>query len=289
MNEIPSDIKIFLEELFHARDFSFIKTGGGCINQTYHVSTGKQRFFLKFNSAQNLRGLLDKEKNGLDFISKQQIIKTPSIISFSENKNRQLMLLEWINNKAATPIGWQTFGKQLAALHQVTNENFGFDEDNFIGSLPQQNQPAKDWIHFFIESRLKPQVSLALKNDYLQLEQLDLFEKLYQKIPAYFEDEKPSLLHGDLWSGNFIFNENDQPVLIDPAVYFGHRSMDLAMTKLFGGFEKSFYEAYDYHFPLPKNHLHQWTICNLYPLLVHLNIFGSAYYQQVNSILKLYS
>lgn len=174
-------------------------------------------------------------------------------------------------------------------MHQVSHENFGFDEDNFIGNLPQQNQPAKNWIHFFIENRLRPQVAFAAKKNYLQLKDLNLFEKLYQKIPGYFDDEKPSLLHGDLWSGNFIFNENDQPVLIDPAVYFGHRSMDLAMTKLFGGFETPFYEAYDYYFPLPKNHRHQWAICNLYPLLVHLNIFGDAYYQQVNSILKLYT
>jgi protein-ribulosamine 3-kinase len=112
------------------------------------------------------------------------------------------------------------------------------------------------------------------------------FENLYRELESVFDIEQPSLLHGDLWNGNFMCDQNSEPVLIDPALYFGHRSMDLAMTALFGGFEKSFYEAYNYHFPFPNNYREQWEICNLYPLLIHLNLFGAGYLGQIGRTLE---
>lgn len=262
--------------------------GGGSINQTYKLTTGNQNWFIKFNSSKNLHGLFTKEKNGLHFLQKQNSIRVPEVVDLKENDESQLLILEWINQKAPTAKSWQLFGKKLAELHWVTATHFGFEEDNFMGSLHQPNNYYAKWIDFFIENRLKPQVQLALTNHYLQPKQIELFEKLYQKIPIFFEDEKPSLLHGDLWNGNFLFDENVKPVIFDPAVYFGHRTMDLAMTKLFGGFDPLFYDTYNHYYPFPKNFNQQAIICNLYPLLIHLNLFGSGYFSQVNSILKIY-
>ncbi|MBK5270723.1 MAG: fructosamine kinase family protein, partial [Bacteroidia bacterium] len=163
---------------------------------------------------------------------------------------------------------------------------FGFAEDNYMGALPQLNVQKNNWPDFFIHCRLQPQIKLALERHFLQAKHIDGFENLYLRLSSVFNDETTALLHGDLWSGNFMCNENSHPVLIDPAVYYGNRNMDLAMTTLFGGFDKLFYESYNYHFPFPNNYAEQWEICNLYPLLIHLNLFGSGYLSQIESILR---
>jgi fructosamine-3-kinase len=136
---------------------------------------------------------------------------------------------------------------------------------------------------------LQPQLNLALSKNLLQKNHVDSFYSLAQKLDSIFNIEPPSLLHGDLWSGNFMCNDSSSPVLIDPAVYFGHRSVDLGMTTLFGGFDQLFYDAYNYHFPLPSNYREQWEVANLYPLLIHLNLFGSSYLHDIAAILKRYS
>jgi Fructosamine-3-kinase len=141
-------------------------------------------------------------------------------------------------------------------------------------------------VSFFVRRRLQPQIEIARVNQLLHAKHLTAFENLYHELGNIFNNEQPSLLHGDLWSGNFMCDQNSGPVLIDPAVYFGHRSMDLAMTTLFGGFERSFYESYNHHFPFPNNYDEQWDVCNLYPLLIHLNLFGSGYLSQIENILR---
>jgi fructosamine-3-kinase len=146
-----------------------------------------------------------------------------------------------------------------------------------MGALVQDNTPSPTWVEFFRERRLEPQVRSAIDAGLIDRSTLGHFQRLYTRLPDFFPVEPPSLVHGDLWSGNFLCDTAGQPVLIDPAVYFGHRHMDLAMTTLFGGFEPAFYEAYHYHYPLPPHCHRQWEIANLYPLLIHLNLFGSGY------------
>jgi len=158
-----------------------------------------------------------------------------------------------------------------------------------MGALPQSNMQYENWVEFFIHHRLEPQIKIAREKHLLHSKHVSILENLYMRLPDIFFDEKPALLHGDLWSGNYMCNQNSEPVLIDPAVYFGHRSMDLAMTSLFGGFDRRFYESYAYHFPFPKNYHEQWEICNLYPLLIHLNLFGSGYFGQIESTLRKFS
>jgi fructosamine-3-kinase len=203
--------------------------------------------------------------------------------------DHQLLLLEWIDQRAPQPAFWKAFGEQLAGLHRISNSFYGFTTNNFMGSLPQANPPAASWPAFFIENRLQPQIKLAITKGLLSPGLVALFEKLIQQLGEFFNDEPPALLHGDLWSGNFMCSEKSQPVLVDPAVYYGHRSIDLAMTTLFGGFDKSFYEAYHFHHPLPNNYRQQWDICNLYPLLIHLNLFGGSYLGAIEATLKKYA
>jgi len=268
--------------------------GGGCINETYRVRiNGDSKFFLKLNAVSKYPLLFEKEKNGLKLLEKQKIIHVPAVIACEDLDNYQLLLLEWIDEGIRTEEFWRLFGGQLAALHHQTwlNKNrqtlFGSDEDNYIGSLCQLNNKQENWIQFFSNYRLQPQIRIATDKHLLHTKHLVAFENLATKLPGIFNDEqRSSLLHGDLWSGNFMCNQKSQPVLIDPAIYFGHRSMDLAMTTLFGGFDKVFYESYNYCFPFPKNYHEQWEVCNLYPLLIHLNLFGLGYLGQIESTLR---
>ena len=269
--------------------------GGGCINETYRLIINRNlTFFLKINSATKYPQLFDKEKNGLQFLGQANCIRVPTVIDCVQIDNRQILLLEHIEQGIHTEQFWRKFGEQLAALHRkkwlnkIGESLFGLHEDNYIGSLPQYNSQHTSWSEFFIRYRLQPQVKNAIENHSLQKKHTDAFEKLYGRLPGIFDIENSSLLHGDLWSGNFMCNQNAEPVLIDPAIYFGDRSMDLAMTTLFGGFDKQFYESYDYHFPFPKNYREQWDVANLYPLLIHLNLFGPGYLSQVQSVLRKY-
>ena len=265
----------------------FHTVGGGSINDTFRLIVNSQsNFFVKVNSAPKYPKLFQKEKKGLEFLNNQKILRVPSVIVCNEIDDNQVLVMEWVEEGLRTELFWKKFGEQLAALHHITNPYFGFEEDNYMGALPQRNNRCDTWIEFFVHRRLQPQIEIAMAHHLVQVKHLTTFENLYRRVGNIFNSEQPSLLHGDLWSGNFMCDQNSDLVLIDPAVYFGHRSMDLAMTTLFGGFERSFYESYNYHFPFPNNYDEQWDICNLYPLLIHLNLFGSGYLSQIESILR---
>jgi protein-ribulosamine 3-kinase len=267
----------------------FQPIGGGSINQTYKIVINKNKlFFCKTNSASRFPSLFQKEKNGLLLLAEQNVIRTPIVIACEEMQGEQILILEWIEQGLKIIKFWQIFGEQLAKLHHVTNSNFGLHEDGYMGALPQANSLSDNWIDFFIHQRLEPQIKMAADNHLLDLYHINHFKKLYKSLPGIFPQEQPSLLHGDLWSSNFLSDENSLPVLIDPAVYFGNRNIDLAMTKLFGGFDDAFYEAYNYHFALPQNHREIWDVCNLYPLLIHLNLFGKSYLNDILHTIQRY-
>jgi fructosamine-3-kinase len=269
--------------------FRYHSIGGGSINETYQVIINHNiKFFLKVNSSTEFPALFIKEKSGIEFLGEQKIIKVPAVIACTEIDQHQILLLEWIEGGLRTEKFWKEFGRQLAQLHIVTNTDFGLGENNYMGALPQKNNQKKSWPEFFIQCRLEPQIKIALDKGLLQSKAITVFDRLFLRIPEIFDEEKPSLLHGDLWSGNFMCDQHSEPVLIDPAIYFGHRSVDLAMTTLFGGFDKDFYESYHYHFPFPPNYKEQWEICNLYPLLIHLNLFGAGYLSEIEGTLRKY-
>lgn len=278
-------LQSFLSQKLQNPVLEIKSVGGGCINQTYKITTADKYFFCKLNSASKFPHLFEKEKNGLELIQKYNVIKTPGIIDYSIIGNEQILTLEWIEEGNRNDEFWKTFGQQLAALHQISTEEFGLKEDNYMGSVPQINRQEKNWVLFFRANRLEPLVKLCVNKNLLQPKHQEQFEILYQRLPQIFDNEKPALIHGDLWSGNYMCDKKGMPVLIDPAVYFGHRSVDLAMTTLFGGFHKSFYQAYHHYFPLPENYREQWNACNLYPLLIHLYLFGKSYLSKIEQTL----
>ncbi|HEX6426905.1 MAG TPA: fructosamine kinase family protein [Niastella sp.] len=262
--------------------------GGGSINETYRITVGKRSFFCKINSLAKFPSLFACEQKGLELLAQQGIIRVPQVAVCGHAGNEQILIMEWIEQGLKTDAFWETFGEQLAALHHITGPQFGLDSNNYMGALPQNNEPADNWIDFFIHQRLQPQVKLAVDHALLEPVHMHLFEKLYQQLGAVFPVEPAVLLHGDLWSGNFLCDDKGKPVLIDPAVYYGHRNIDIAMTTLFGGFDALFYESYQYHYPLPANYRQQWEVCNLYPLLIHLNLFGKSYLADILNTIRRY-
>ena len=261
--------------------------GGGSINQTYQLQLpGNQPLFCKVNSASQFPHLFLKEKRGLQVLDKTGKIKVPKVVAYTVFDNNQVLLLEWIESGAKDKSFFKLFGQQLAALHQCGYHQFGFDEDNYMGSVPQQNTYTSNWCTFFIEQRLKPLVKKCSDQHLLSANDITLLDKVYARLPQIFDvAQQPVLLHGDLWSGNYMCNKAGEPILVDPAVYYGHRSVDLAMTTLFDGFRRTFYDAYHYYHPLPINYKEQWKACNLYPLLIHFILFGKTYLAEIQQIL----
>lgn len=265
--------------------------GGGCINDAQQVETDRGRFFMKYNSASRYPGMFEAEARGLQLLEEAGCLKVPAVVGHGEANNHSILVLEYIASATQKPGFWQEFGEDLARMHQQQSGDgrIGLDHDNYIGSLPQGNRTHDDWISFFISERLEAQLKLARDYGRAGKELSAMFEKFYRFLPDFFPEEPPSLLHGDLWSGNYMTGEEGEPAIIDPAVYYGHRYMDLGMSKLFGGFSTTFYEAYHAHYPLDKGWQEGIEIANLYPLMVHVNLFGGGYLGQVKRSLRRFA
>ena len=232
--------------------------------------------------------MFEAESKGLNLLREQNSVRIPEVIGFCESGTHQFLLLEFIEGKSRQKSYWQQLGHTLASLHRCTSELAGLGHDNYIGSLTQFNHQHTSWLTFFIEQRLNVQLKLAIDSGIMDSDWSKQFESIYAKLPTLLPEEKSSLLHGDLWSGNLITDENGAPCLIDPAVYFGNREADLAMTKLFGGFDDEFYISYDETLPLLPEYNKRFDLYNLYPLLVHVNLFGGSYKSAVATTLKAF-
>ena len=277
-SEIGNQVKII----------SVSPVSGGDINQAFKIQTQKDTFFLKYNFANRFPGMFQTEHLGLDLLAGSKTLRIPKVISNGEADKYSWLLLEFIEQGAVTHKFWEDFGTMLADLHQNSNELFGLDHNNYIGSLHQSNRQHVNWFDFFIEERLQKQLRPAYDKGLADKKIITHFENLYKVLPDIFPTENPSLLHGDLWSGNFLCDDNSRACLVDPAVYYGFREMDIAMSKLFGGFSSGFYVAYNQAFPMSPGWQQRIDICNLYPLLVHVNLFGWSYVGSVKSIVGRY-
>ncbi len=282
---IPPEVFQKVEKFTKARITGFAFAGGGCINKGGRLDTDRDRYFLKWNDAVKFPGMFAAEARGLSLLQGANSVTVPSVIHHEAGEDFQFLLLEYIEEGNKASGYWKNLGSGLARLHRQSADLFGLDHDNYMGALAQSNSPASSWVEFFIERRLKAQLEMAMKGNKVDDSVYRKFEKLFQKLPSLIPHEAPSLLHGDLWSGNVMADAGGQPCLIDPAVYFGHREVDLAMTRLFGGFDVMFFESYSGEYPLIPGYQERFDIYNLYPLLVHLNLFGSTYRAQVVSIL----
>ncbi len=261
---------------------------GGSINESFKLETSAGYFFLKRNDREKFPAMFEKEASGLRLIAQTEKIKVPELIAEGFFENYQFIILRFIEKGISSKTFWEDFGHSMAHLHQTTQNEFGLNEDNYIGSLHQTNKKTTDWTEFFIHARLQPLVSLALTNKKLNHAHYDQFQKLYERLQNIFPLEKPALLHGDFWNGNFMPDSDGHPVVFDPAVYFGHREMDIAMSKMFGGFQEKFYHAYQEVYPLEEGWKNRISLANLYPLLVHVNLFGGSYIGEMEQILKSY-
>ena len=265
-----------------------LKASGGSINQAHKLKTNSGFFFVKQNSASRFPEMFAQEVLGLKLLQEKSRFIIPEVIGEFQLDDVSFLVLDHLNQDIPNQKFWVDFGEKLAHLHQQSNSKFGLSFDNYIGSLSQTNYHFLSWTEFFENQRLSPLVKLAFDKNLLSKEDLTAFNSLYQKLPEIFPSEKPSLLHGDLWSGNFLCH-NNKPVLIDPSVYYGNREMDLAMTRLFGGFDDAFYLAYQNEFPLEKGWEKRVDVCNLYPNLVHLILFGRSYYSSIKHVLNAFA
>ena len=258
--------------------------GGVYINEAFKVKVGGKPYFIKVNDADRFPEMFASEQRGLSLL-RQSEFRIPEALDVLEEDGVSILLLEWIESGHPGTEFWRRFGHCLAELHTITQHQFGLDHDNYIGSLPQANNLTDDWIDFFVNERILPQLNLAITAGLLDHSDIEQFDTLKGKLSEYFPTESPSLIHGDLWSGNFMCDQDGHPALFDPAVYFGHRLMDIGMTRLFGGFHNEMYLVYHAEYPLPTHWEEACDIANLYPLLVHVNLFGRSYVPQVRRVL----
>lgn len=257
---------------------------GGCINQAVRLSTDKGNYFLKWNN--NQVDIFEKESLGLKYLSNFGKINIPEVFQVGELHSKGFLLMEYIAPGKKDIIFWEQLGKGLAELHKVTKDKFGLDHNNYIGGLYQENTFHADWVDFFINCRLTPQIKKARNTGLISVDMVMKFDALYLQLNNLIPSENPALLHGDLWSGNIHCDHKSRPYLIDPAVYFGHREAEMAFTQLFGGFDESFYSNYENVYPLMPGFDLRVDLFNLYPLLVHLNLFGSSHLSSIVKTLK---
>jgi len=289
MPQIPASIVERVEKQLYCKVTGYRTASGGCINHGGELVTSKGSKFIKWNDAQRYPGMFKVEAGGLHLLKSVKCIAVPEVLLVDEADSKQFIVMKFVRTQSPVKNYWTLLGEQLARLHKNSSRQFGLDYDNYIGSINQINLYNSSWVDFFIKQRLACQADIAVKTNRADISLIRQLETLYKKLPDHLPSEKPALLHGDLWSGNVMVNENGEPCLIDPAVYYGHREMELAFTKLFGGFDHGFYEAYENAFPLQPGFDKRVDIYNLYPLLVHANLFGGSYFQQAERILKRYT
>jgi fructosamine-3-kinase len=265
--------------------------GGGSINQAYALSDRDRRaaaspnlaYFVKINQASRV-AMFEVEAIALKQMAATQSIRVPQPICYGTIDNSAYIVMEWLDFGYGDHQAWDNMGKNLAALHRVTAQGFGWEQNNTIGSTPQINDWKSSWVEFFTEQRLGYQFQLARRKGGHFPQQ----DKLMAAIPNLLtgHEPQPSLVHGDLWSGNAAVTQQGEAVIFDPAAYFGDREVDIAMTQLFGSFPANFYSAYDEAFPLPPGYPQRRVLYNLYHILNHFNLFGGGYESQTNQMIE---
>jgi len=258
---------------------------GGDINKAFLLRSELNDYVVKINNARLYPNMFETEAKGLNLLTSSNSFRIPEVVSVGEINEYTYIIMEYIETGSASNSFWKDFAHRLVSLHKNTQEFFGLDHSNYIGRLPQYNTEESSVIDFYIRQRLEPQFKMAFDKGF-EFQDLDQF---YSVIAEEIPDEAPSLVHGDLWNGNYLISNQCEPTLIDPAVAYAPREMDLAMMQLFGGFSSEVYTLYNEQFPLIEQWEERINLWQLYYLLVHLNLFGSGYFNQVNSIVKQYS
>ncbi len=257
--------------------------GGGSVNQAYALVDGDRAYFAKLNQASRV-AMFEVEALGLQQMAATHTIRVPRPICWGTADGSAYIVLEWLDFGYGTHQAWETMGQRLAAMHRVTSpKGFGWDQDNTIGFMPQINPWTESWASFFKDKRIGYQLNLAQKRGGHFPRAIELLNA----IPHLLRDRhpEPSLVHGDLWSGNAAVTKLGDPVILDPATYFGDREVDIAMSELFGGFPSDFYRAYNEAYPIEPGYEQRKTLYNLYHIINHFNQFGGGYESQANRMI----
>jgi fructosamine-3-kinase len=257
--------------------------GGGSINQAYAVSEGNRAYFVKLNQADRV-AMFEAEALGLQQIEASRTIRVPTPIGWGTAAQSAYLVLEWLDLGYGDHQAWEAMGRNLAAMHRVSSaEGFGWHQNNTIGATPQLNDWTTDWVTFFTQQRLGYQFQLANQRGGRFPQQAQLLAAVPSLLAGH--SVQPSLVHGDLWTGNAAVTKQGEPVILDPAVYFGDREVDIAMSQLFGSFPANFYQAYNDAFPLAPGYSQRKILYNLYHILNHFNLFGGSYEYQANQMI----
>ncbi len=282
-NSISKQIELATNTSFKIIDIQAVS--GGCINSGYLIQSNNNRYFIKLNQT-HLVPMFKAEFAGLAEIAKTKTIKVPKPILFGKTSEHAFLVLEHFELYSRNQQSDSQLGQQLAALHKTPQEFFGWHQNNTIGSTPQINTSTEQWPIFWQTNRLNFQLSLAEQNDFKGC-LIESGKRLSNTLHHFFKGytPQPSLLHGDLWSGNAAVTKQGEAIIYDPACYYGDRETDIAMTELFGGFGSHFYSAYNEYYPLDSAYSTRKTLYNLYHILNHLNLFGSSYQQQAQNMI----
>jgi fructosamine-3-kinase len=258
--------------------------GGGCINQGYAVSGEGQTYFVKLNQATQVE-MFAAEALGLQQMLATNSIRVPKPICWGIADNSSYIAMEWLEFGSTSSQASEAMGRQLAAMHKFGGASqFGWERNNTIGSTPQINDWTSNWADFFAEYRIGYQLKLAKRRGGSFPDYRQVVEAVRQKLAA--RQPQPALVHGDLWSGNAACTVDGEPVILDPATYYGDREVDLAMTELFGGFPAAFYRGYNQVWELDRGYQQRKAIYNLYHVLNHFNLFGGGYGSQANRTIQ---
>lgn len=260
---------------------------GGCIHHAHRIDTDQGALFVKYNGLDQAHNF-EMESKGLMLLKDSNCVHVPDVITCDSIDHHAYLLLTFIESGIKAKNYWEVLGRNLGQLHRNSAPTFGLDYDNYIGSLAQSNRKHTSWIDFFIQERLQTMLALGEKKGRIPKSVRKQFDSLCEKLDSHFPQETPALIHGDLWGGNLMTNTEGLPVLIDPAVYYGHREIELAFMTLFDSQPPNFYQAYDEVYPLAHGWQERLDLYNLYPLLVHVNLFGGSYLSSVQAILNRY-
>ncbi len=262
-----------------------ISVSGGSINTCYQVQSNNLDYFVKLNAPPRMT-MFETVAAGLQELQQVSELRIPQVVCSGSTESQCFLVLEWLDLQSANSQADQLLGEKLALLHAINQPYFGWRNDNFIGSTPQPNQHSDDWLNFFGKHRLGYQLQLAANNG-ASHQLLEKGEQIRNNLPVFFSSYTPkaSLLHGDLWGGNYAMDGSGQPVIFDPACYYGDREADIAMTELFGGFGRGFFSAYQYTLKLDVGYSTRKKLYLLYHILNHFNLFGSGYAGQASALM----
>ena len=279
-----SGLRSSLSVILSAEIDDIIPVSGGDISSAYKATVGQDSFFIKVNKP-DLAPMFEVESFALNYLKGKSSLLVPDVVAAGRSPNQAYLVLKFIKPTLPDQSFWENFGQGLAQLHSNSKKYFGFSTPNYIGPIVQENRETEDWSTFYDQYRCRPLIRKGIDLKCFDQSDLRRFENLVKKLPDIFPEEIPALCHGDLWSGNYLCSHHG-PYIIDPSVAYLHREMDLAMTKLFGGFDQSFYSSYFNTFPIEPGFNERLTFYQLFYLLVHAVLFGGGYIHSVKSILN---